>query len=131
MKPGIHRQRTFQNVQLCEVWLSHTWPQLGLAPSESGIKLGTWHMECSLSCKVLAHFQRGVSSPPVFVPRPSAYAKGIFEFFLNSQSLHVQVLINIMGINLCMSPFCAEAALCMMHLYAFRVYIVCKSVTVD
>lgn len=40
-------------------------------------------------------------------------------------------LINIMGINLCMSLFLAKAQLCMMHLYASRVYIVCKSVTVD
>jgi len=29
-KPGIHRQRLPSSVQLCEVWLSHALPQIGL-----------------------------------------------------------------------------------------------------
>lgn len=35
-----------------------------------------------------------------------------------------------MGINLCLSLLQTEAVLCMMHLYAFRDFLVCKSVTV-
>lgn len=86
----------------------------------------------SLSRKLLAHFRRRFSSQP----SACAESAGVCDekmpiFFLFLSPSMCKSLINIMGINLCMSLSYAEAALCMMHLYAFRVYIVCKSVTVD